>query len=120
MTDRSPIPYRFDATDSIASIVERYSDIDDGGSTGVVVRVAGRLMLRRDQGKLLFGVLQDATGRVQLFASAGWTDDFDALKKRSLGDWLGATGEVVKTKKGELSVRVTSWVVLAEAQRPFP
>jgi lysyl-tRNA synthetase class 2 len=69
---------------------------------------------------MVFGVLQDATGRIQLFANPGWTDEFDAFKKLSLGDWVGATGEVVKTKKGELSVKVTSWCLLAEARRPFP
>ena len=114
------VPYRFETTHSVATVVDQYSSIDDGAETGVVVTLAGRLMLRRDQGKLVFGVLQDATGRIQLFANASWTDDFDAFKKLSLGDWVGATGEVVKTKRGELSVKVTSWSVLAEARRPFP
>jgi lysyl-tRNA synthetase class 2 len=114
------VPYRFETTHSIAPVVDQYSAIDDGGETGVTVTLAGRLMLRRDQGKMVFGVLQDATGRIQLFANPGWTDEFDAFKKLSLGDWVGATGEVVKTKKGELSVKVTSWCLLAEARRPFP
>lgn len=114
------IPYRFEPTHSVASIISAYASIDDGGETGVVVTVAGRLMLRRDQGKLAFGTLQDQSGRIQLFASANWTGDFDGFKKLSLGDWIGATGEVVKTRKGELSVKVTSWTVLAEAKRGFP
>ena len=114
------VPYRFETTHSIAPIVDQYSLIEDGGETGVIVTLAGRLMLRRDQGKMVFGVLQDATGRIQLFANPGWTDEFDAFKKLSLGDWVGATGEVVKTKKGELSIKVTSWCLLAEARRPFP
>ncbi|MEO8696063.1 MAG: lysine--tRNA ligase [Acidimicrobiales bacterium] len=114
------VPYRFETTHSIAPVVDQYSTIEDGGETGVVVTLAGRLMLRRDQGKLVFGVLQDATGRIQLFAATGWTPEFDAFKKLSLGDWIGATGEVIKTKKGELSVKVTSWCLLAEASRPFP
>jgi lysyl-tRNA synthetase class 2 len=114
------VPYRFETTHSVAPIVDQYSSIDDGAETGVVVTLAGRLMLRRDQGKMVFGVLQDATGRIQLFANPGWTGEFDEFKKLSLGDWVGATGEVVKTKKGELSVKVTAWSVLAEARRPFP
>jgi lysyl-tRNA synthetase class 2 len=114
------VPYRFETTHSISAVVDRYSSIDDGGETGVTVTLAGRLMLRRDQGRIVFGVLQDATGRIQLFASPGWTAEFEAFKKLSLGDWIGATGEVVKTKKGELSVKVSSWCVLAEARRPFP
>ena len=71
------VPYRFETTNSVATVVDQYSSIDDGAETGVIVTLAGRLMLRRDQGKLVFGVLQDATGRIQLFASASWTTDFD-------------------------------------------
>ena len=85
-----------------------------------MVTVAGRLMLRRGQGKLAFGQLQDATGRVQLFAPADVTPDFEGFTSLSLGDWIGVTGEVMTTKKGELSVKVTSWVTLAKARRPFP
>ena len=113
-------PYRYETTHTIGSIVELHGAIADGSETGVVVTVAGRLMLRRDQGKMLFGVLQDATGRMQLFTSVNWTADFDALRHASLGDWIGATGEIMKTKKGELSVKVASWTLLAEAQRTFP
>ena len=114
------VPYRFEPTHSIAPVVEQYSSIEDGSETGATVTLAGRLMLRRDQGRIVFGVLQDASGRIQLFASEGWTSEFDEFKKLSLGDWIGATGAVMKTKKGELSIKVKSWVVLAEARRPFP
>jgi lysyl-tRNA synthetase, class II len=115
-----PVPYRFDPTHAAADVVERWSAIDDGAETGVEVTVAGRLMLKRHQGKLAFGVLQDATGRIQVFAPSATTPEFDAFTKLSIGDWIGVSGEVVKTKRGELSVRPTSWVLLAEARRPFP
>jgi lysyl-tRNA synthetase class 2 len=71
-------------------------------------------------GKLAFFTLQDGTGRVQLFCTPKVTARFDELTALSHGDWVGATGEVVKTKTGELSVRVHDWVLLAEARRPFP
>src|SRR4051794_11154084 len=77
-------------------------------------------MLRRGQGKLVFGQLQDQTGRIQLFAPANVTPRFEDFGALSLGDWIGVTGEVMKTRKGELSVKVTDWVVLAQARRPFP
>jgi lysyl-tRNA synthetase, class II len=77
-------------------------------------------MLRRVQGKLAFGQLQDSTGRIQLFCPAQVTQRFDEFGSLSLGDWIGATGEVMKTRKGELSVKVGGWVLLAEARRPFP
>ena len=120
MTDQPPVPYRFDPTTTAASIVERFADIPDGHETGEVVAVAGRLMLRRDQGKLAFGVLQDSSGRIQLFATAKGTPAFEAFTACSLGDWLGVRGEVMKTRRGELSVRVDEWQVLAPARRPFP
>src|SRR5207244_9769882 len=80
---------------------------------------AGRLVLRREMGKLTFGTLTDSTGSIQLFCGAAWTEAFDDFAKLPLGTWLGATGEVVKTKTGEVSVRVEHWVVLAEARRSF-
>jgi lysyl-tRNA synthetase class 2 len=114
------IPYRFEPDATAAGLKERFGDIDAGSETGETATVAGRLMLRRVQGKLAFGTLQDATGRIQLFAPAKTTPEFEAFCARSLGDWIGVSGEVMKTRKGELSVRVDAWQLLAEARRPFP
>jgi lysyl-tRNA synthetase class 2 len=114
------VPYRFDPTTTAGAVVADYADLADGEETGVVVTVAGRLMLRRDQGKLAFGDLQDSTGRVQLFALQRSTPDFVGFTGLHLGDWIGVTGEVLKTRRGELSIRVDSWVRLAEARRAFP
>ena len=119
-TSGSGIPYRFDPTTTAAAVEAEYGGLSDGEETGVVVSVAGRLMLRRDQGKLAFGDLQDATGRVQLFALQRSTADFAGFTGLHLGDWIGVTGEVLKTRRGELSIRVDSWVRLAEARRGFP
>ncbi len=114
------IPHRFAPTASASSLRADYDSIDDGAETGVEVSIAGRLMLRRVQGKLAFGTLQDSGERVQLFAPSKVTPDFDDFCDLSLGDWIGVTGEVMKTRKGELSVKVQEWVLLAEAKRPFP
>ncbi|MEE3251769.1 MAG: amino acid--tRNA ligase-related protein, partial [Actinomycetota bacterium] len=114
------IPYRFEPTADAAGLHAAHGDLEPGAETGIEVTVAGRLMLRRDQGKLFFGVLQDATGRIQLFAPQMTTPDFDGFTGLHLGDWVGVTGEVIATRRGELSVRVGSWVRLAEARRPFP
>ncbi len=114
------VPYRFEPTHSIAAVRSRYADLEGGGlETGAVVTVGGRLMLRRGQGKLAFGQVTDWTGTIQLFCGADWTGDFEGFKKLALGDWIGATGEVVTTRTGELSVKVRSWVLLAETQRGF-
>jgi lysyl-tRNA synthetase, class II len=113
------VPYRFEVTTTAADLRSQFGSLAAGDETGVEVTVAGRLMLRREQGKLAFGQLRDSSGSIQLFAGAGWTDDFDGFKKLSLGDWIGATGDVVATRTGELSVKVRSWVPLAEARRSF-
>jgi lysyl-tRNA synthetase, class II len=119
MSDSPEIPYRFDRTHQTAEIVEAWSSLAPGEESGVTVGVAGRLMLLRDQGKAAFGELRDASGTVQLFARAAVTERFDELVKLNLGDWIGATGEVVRTRRGELSVLVREWTLLAEARRNF-
>jgi lysyl-tRNA synthetase class 2 len=119
VSDIGSVPYRYDQDATTADLRARYVDLPPGAETGDVVSVAGRLMLRREMGKLAFGTLRDSSGSIQLFVGAKWTDDFDGFVHLSLGDWIGATGEVVATKTGELSVKVTSWVLLAEARRSF-
>src|SRR5947209_14245354 len=114
------IPYRFEPTATAAELQEKFDSLDAGAETDETVTVAGRLMLRRVQGKLAFGQLQDSTGRIQLFCPAQVTDRFDEFTHLDLGDWIGATGAVMKTKKGELSVKVREWVLLAKARRQFP
>jgi len=116
----SVIPYTFDRTATAAGIVQKYGEIEDGSETGDTVAIAGRLMLRREAGKLTFGVLADSSGRIQLFARANTTPDFEGFTGLSLGDWIGVKGQVMKTRRGELSVSVDEWQVLAATQRPFP
>jgi lysyl-tRNA synthetase, class II len=113
------IPYRFERKSSAAEVAAGYPDLEAGGETGETTSVAGRLMLRREMGKLAFGELRDSSGSIQLFAGAKWTEDFDAFTHLSLGDWIGAEGEVVRTRTGELSVKLERWVLLAEARRSF-
>ena len=114
------IPYRFEPDHTAAALHEEFDALAPGEETGVMVAVAGRLLFRRDQGKIAFFTLQDGSGRVQLFCTAKVTARYDELTALSIGDWTGATGEVMKTKTGELSVRVHEWVLLAETRRQFP
>ena len=118
--EHDDIPYRFERSHAVAGVIEAFGGLEAGVETGTVVSVAGRLMLRRDQGRLAFGTLQDATGRIQLFATAAATPSFEQFTALSIGDWLGVRGVVMATRRGELSVRVDEWVVLARARRPFP
>jgi lysyl-tRNA synthetase, class II len=115
------IPYRFERTASTADLRGKYTDLPPETSTGVTVSVAGRIMLNRPSGRIAFATLRDSSGAVQLFAGAAWTENFAELSGLALGTWIGATGEVVTTRTGELSVKVASWVLLAPvaARRGF-
>jgi lysyl-tRNA synthetase, class II len=115
----SEVPYRFERTHQAAEVVEGWSSLEPGEESGVDVAVAGRVMLLRPQGKLAFGELRDASGSIQLFALTALTADFDAFARLNLGDWIGARGQVVRTKRGELSVKVAEWELLARARRSF-
>ncbi len=113
-------PFRYERTWDAATIQRDFASLEPGEESPVHVSVAGRIMLRRVQGKLAFATLADSSGRVQLFAPADTTPRFDAFCELHLGDWIGVKGDVMKTRKGEVSVKVQEWVLLAEARRPFP
>lgn len=117
-----PYPVRFERTDTTAEIHQRHPDLEPGASTGESVSVAGRIMLKRSFGKLVFATIEDASGRIQLFVSKADLDPeaFEGFEDLDAGDWVGATGEVITTKKGELSVRVESFELLAKSLRPLP
>ncbi len=113
------VPYHFDPPESAADLRKRFGHLGAGEETGVEVTVAGRMMLSRPQGRLAFAQLRDSTGVLQLFASDHDTPDFSGFCSLSLGDWIGVKGEVITTRRGELSVRVGEWVLLARARRGF-
>jgi lysyl-tRNA synthetase, class II len=117
-----PYPVRFDRTHTAVQIHTRFGSLDPESSTGERASVAGRLMLSRRQGKLTFAELQDATGRIQLFVVKDALGDeaYERFQELDLGDWVGAGGEIITTKRGELSVRVDEFVLLAKAIRPLP
>ena len=118
----NPYPYRFDRTHTLGEIRAAHGGLEAGAETDVEVAVAGRVMLKRDQGKLIFLTLQDRSDSIQLFVSRAVTGDavFDAVNALDLGDWVGATGTVMTTRKGELSVKVASCALLSKAVRPLP
>ncbi len=84
--------------------------------------VGGRLMLKRVMGKACFGTLQDGTGRIQVYVTldAVGAEALNAFKHWDLGDILGAEGTLMKTKTGELSIRVTRIRLLTKSLRPLP
>jgi len=118
----NPYPYRFDRTHTLGELREMFSSLEAGTETETITSVAGRIMLKRDQGKLIFITIRDRSSDLQLFISKASVGDaeFDAINNLDLGDWVGAHGSVMTTRKGELSVKVTALQLLSKSLRPLP
>ncbi|MBS6367983.1 MAG: lysine--tRNA ligase, partial [Clostridiales bacterium] len=108
---------RFDVTHDSAFIKENFDALE-----GQQVRIAGRLMSKRGMGKVSFCDLQDKSGRIQLYARKDEMDAeaYDQFKKYDIGDVVGVCGEVFRTQRGEMSVRVLQATLLAKALLPLP
>jgi lysyl-tRNA synthetase, class II len=117
-----PFALGFDGPiDAVAELRKRFGDLSAGTNTDTSVRVAGRIVLLRKQGKLSFATLRDRTGDLQLFMTRdGMGDDYELVEDLDLGDLVGAEGPVMTTKRGELSVRVGRLTLLTKALRPLP
>ena len=103
-------PNDFKPRDRAAALLQAHGALDNEAlePQAVAVSVAGRLMLKRIMGKASFATLQDATGRIQLFATrdALGEEAYEHFKHLDLGDIVGAEGTLFKTRTGELSVRL--------------
>ena len=118
-----PYPAGFGRTATAAELRARYGHLPPDTFTGEMVSIAGRVMLSRIGGKLCFAILRDGTGDIQLMISlAGVGEERLAAWKRDVdrGDHVGATGEVITSQSGELSVLASSWTLTAKSLRPLP
>ncbi|MGQ0624294.1 MAG: bifunctional lysylphosphatidylglycerol synthetase/lysine--tRNA ligase LysX [Sporichthyaceae bacterium] len=118
-----PYPVGYPRTATIAEVIAAHQGLPLDVATGVRAGIAGRVMLSRTGGKLCFATLRDFTGDLQVMLSldrlgadslAAWKADVD------LGDHVGVSGEVITSKRGELSVLVESWTITAKCLRPLP
>ena len=119
---QNPYPEHSELEDYVADIQTKYADLADGEDTEDVVKIAGRVVAKRGQGKIMFIVVRDATAEIQLFCRINDMDEaaWSTLKALDLGDILGVTGVVVRTQRGQLSVAPKSATLLAKAVRPLP
>lgn len=119
---QNPYPEHSELEDYVADIETKYADLADGEDTEDVVKIAGRVVAKRGQGKIMFIVVRDATAEIQLFCRINDMDEaaWNTLKSLDLGDILGVTGVVVRTQRGQLSVAPKSATLLAKAVRPLP
>ncbi len=113
---------RFDQTAHAAELAERYAGLEAGENTSDEVSVAGRVMAIRDQGKVCFLVLRDGSGDIQIFCRVNALDEgtWEHVKGLDVGDIVGVTGTVSRTRRGELSVMPSTLVLLSKSCRPLP
>jgi lysyl-tRNA synthetase class 2 len=107
---------RFPDRDEIAAVRAEAEPLENGASGQTARRVAGRVMARRDMGKLVFLDLVDRSGRIQLLCPVDRTGEIDV----HLGDVIGATGAPAKSRRGEPSLQVASLEILARIRTPLP
>lgn len=119
---QNPYPEHSELEDYVADIEAKYAELADGEDTEDVVKIAGRVVAKRGQGKIMFIVVRDSTGEIQLFCRINDMDEaaWNTLKALDLGDILGVTGVVVRTQRGQLSVAPKSATLLSKAVRPLP
>jgi lysyl-tRNA synthetase, class II len=114
-----PYAYRFEPTHDAAALLARGEAITE--TPGETVRVAGRILTLRGHGKAGFAHLLDGSGRIQLYFRAEHLgDQFRRYELLDVGDWIGVTGPLFRTRTGEITVRVDAVELLAKALRPLP
>lgn len=108
---------KYDVTHSTGNIIENFESIE-----GQSVSIAGRLMSRRGMGKASFCDIQDRDGRIQLYVKLDevGSENYDDFKKFDIGDIVGVKGDVFKTHKGEISIKVKAIIMLSKSLKPLP
>jgi lysyl-tRNA synthetase, class II len=110
------LPKRFPDRDTVAAVRVKAETVEPGGESAETRRLAGRVMARREMGKLVFLDLVDRSGRIQLLCDTSRTGPVDV----DLGDIIGVTGSPARAKRGEPSLAVDALELLAKIQRPLP
>ncbi len=118
----NPYPEHSEVSDYAADIEAKYADLPNEAETDDVVKIGGRIVAKRGQGKISFVVLRDATADIQLFCRINDMSeaDWELLKKLDVGDIVGVEGVVVRTKRGQLSIAPKAITLLSKSVRPLP
>src|SRR5947207_3660255 len=121
-SDDQAFPYHFRGSEPIAEILSQYEHLSAGDETEDKHRVAGRLLARREGGGAAFLDLLDRTGKIQLHARMDVLGEqrFAELTSLDIGDLIGVDGAALRSRRGEISLRVDSFALLAKALRPPP
>jgi lysyl-tRNA synthetase class 2 len=117
-------PVSLPITDTIPELRQRFGELEAGAETGETAAVAGRIVFSRNTGKLCFATLQAGDGsRIQAMvslAAVGEESLQDWKELVDLGDHVFVKGEVISSRRGELSIMVSEWAVAAKALLPLP
>ena len=118
----NPYPPRFSPSHSIGEVIAGFSSLVTEEHSGEQVMIAGRLIALRRMGRAAFLDLRDGSGRIQVHASLDGLGElgYRALCESDIGDFLGVSGEVFRTKRGELTVEIAEWTLLSKSLRPLP
>jgi lysyl-tRNA synthetase class 2 len=115
----NPYPYNFKRTHTSSEIIQNFERLE-GEQTEV--KIAGRIISLRPHGKTLFAHLKDGAGKIQIYVKQDEVgkDNFKLFSLFDIGDFLGVTGKVFKTKTGEITIRATEFQILSKSLRPLP
>ncbi|WP_257702480.1 lysine--tRNA ligase [Vagococcus luciliae] len=119
-----PFGTRFERTTNAKELHEKYDDKtkEELQELNLTATVAGRIMTKRGKGKVGFAHLQDREGQIQIYVrkDAIGEEAYDLFKQADLGDFVGVTGQVMKTDMGEMTIKPTEFTFLTKALRPLP
>lgn len=118
---KKPYGSRFNVTTSVENIIKEFSSIEQD-KEGPAVTIAGRLMALREHGKATFGNLADKNGQIQIYFKEDYVgkENYAILKYIDLGDIIGITGNIFKTRRGELTILIKGFEVLSKCLHPLP
>ena len=121
----NPYPYKYEVKNIALELQNKYKKLKADSKTTNKAKVAGRVMIKRDLGKISFATLQDSSGRIQIVSQQGKggtnEKEFEFFKKYiDAGDFVGVEGRIIKTKTGELSILISKVELLSKAILPLP
>ena len=119
---KNPYPERSSVTDHAADLLDRYEHLANEEVAPETVTIGGRVVAKRGQGKIMFIVVRDPSADIQLFCRVNDVEEesWEVLKELDLGDIVQATGQMTRTKRGELSIAPRTAQLLSKAVRPLP
>ncbi len=118
----NPYPYSFNRTHLSRDILSQFANLNGEEESKDIIRLAGRIMTKRGHGKASFANIQDDSGKLQIYAKLDLLgpEKYALFEKLDLGDILGVEGHIFRTHRGELTLRIEDFEILAKSLQPLP